>query len=502
MLKKFDEYTILPKHGESDNGPESFDFGGCADVYLAKNEKEIEKGIKKLYVLKILKKDKTINEHQQQAFDKEIDTLLILKNVRDSEKYIPLIYRNQKYNCEKQNNNEKGTENQKELNPFYAIDYISNNCLCYYLSLVHFEENEEIKLTTKLTTKLLFKKIVEAVKFLHDNNICHLDLKPDNIMLDKDFNPIIIDFGSVEKLEPEIKRKIFEDNEKNITLQYACPELFDEKKEYIDGEKYDCFSLGAILFKLVTGEFGFNDTINDELYNYIRNGNHGKYWEEIKEQIETKNGNKLNISDEFKELYLSMVHPDPTKRKSIEEILGSGWFKDLETKDVKEKEKLEKIYKDEFTNIFNSIKDKHKSFKISEEKLSEGFLMRSLEDKEYTLFTEKIKNLIPKKISNDEIQINPCIKINSDLSAFDIMNYLLLKILEFFQDECIPYEDEYVFEVFFNKNKKIGSCTMKIELFKYEEKGKYLLEFMRKEGTIEVYYHYFLEIKKMISQNL
>ena len=54
----------------------------------------------------------------------------------------------------------------------------------------------------------------------------------------------------------------------------------------------------------------------------------------------------------------------------------------------KKKKKLEKIYKDEFTNIFNSIKDKHNSFKISEEKLSEGFLMRSLEDKEYTLFNK------------------------------------------------------------------------------------------------------------------
>ena len=87
------------------------------------------------------------------------------------------------------------------------------------------------------------------------------------------------------------------------------------------------------------------------------------------------------------------------------------------------------------------------------------------------------KKKILKKISNDSILINLCIKINFKLSEIDFI------------------------KVYFEKKEEIGSCTMKIELFKYKnEEGKYLLDFLRTEGEISDYNYYFLEIKKLIQE--
>ena len=123
------------------------------------------------------------------------------------------------------------------------------------------------------TKTSLIKRIIEGIKFCHEKKICHLDIKCDNIMFDKEFNPIIIDFGFSEFLENE-----------SIKVQgargyrsYKSPEMWE--KDEFDGKKSDIFSLGAVLFNLVTGVCGFaTSKQNDKYYKHIRNKNYEKYW--------------------------------------------------------------------------------------------------------------------------------------------------------------------------------------------------------------------------------
>ena len=56
--------------------------------------------------------------------------------------------------------------------------------------------NEEI-------SRYYFKNIIEALKYLHSNNISHCDIKPQNLLLTKDFKIKLADFGLASNLEEE-----------------------------------------------------------------------------------------------------------------------------------------------------------------------------------------------------------------------------------------------------------------------------------------------------------
>ena len=108
--------------------------------------------------------------------------------------------------------------------------------------------------------KLLFKKILFGVKSIHKNRICHRDLKPQNILLDDNYNPKICDFGLAE-----------ETRKKNVgprgTYEYVSLEVF---KFYSDGIKVDIFALGIILYNLVTGVTPFYPCVIDlDEFRYI-----------------------------------------------------------------------------------------------------------------------------------------------------------------------------------------------------------------------------------------
>ena len=487
MSEKYGKYKILYKYDNEKCGLERFGSGGTGVVYLAKNEED--KNDKRLYVLKKLKKE---NTREEKDFNKEIQILKILSNISDN-KYTPKLYDSQEYPEHNQNEiNEQ--KKQGGVKPYYTMDYFSKGVLLYYTSPYLLRE--------KKTTKLLFKKIVEAVQFLHKHNICHLDLKIENIMLDIDFEPIIIDFGSVEETT-ESNKLVGNLKGKRMTLKYAAPEIY--KNDKIDGEKADIFSLGVLLFKLVTGGYGFDSSYNDGLYNLIRfsEDNYNSFWKGMERLNTIKDKNYyLNVSDSFKKLYVSMVEYNPSIRWDFEKILSSDWLKEVTNlENEEEKEKLEEEYREEFSNLYKKIKDKCKILQ-NVEKLTKDYDTRAnICIEEYTLFNKndekENENLVPKKILTDREPINLCIEIKKILEEIDFMNSLIIGITDYYGGLCKRSDDSLRIEVFFEKNEDIGNCKMEIELFEYE-KGKYLLEFIRTEGEIEDYYHYFLKIKDLI----
>ena len=126
------------------------------------------------------------------------------------------------------------------------------------------------------------------------------------------------------------------------TQQYAAPEIL--ARHPYNGFKSDIFSLGQLLFNLVNGIFGFDSARNTDIYyNLIMLRNYDGYWHNQRFQ-------NLNLSNNFKDLYLRMVSFEPNERPTIEEILNSSWLQDINNLNQQQILDLENEIIQEFQN--------------------------------------------------------------------------------------------------------------------------------------------------------
>jgi eukaryotic-like serine/threonine-protein kinase len=102
----------------------------------------------------------------------------------------------------------------------------------------------------------LMASVCRALDFAHREGRIHRDLKPSNIMLRPDGTPKIIDFGIAKKMNEKLTRT----NAHIGTIAYMAPEQINGKP--VDG-RTDVFSVGVVLYELLTGVSPFNgeDTI-------------------------------------------------------------------------------------------------------------------------------------------------------------------------------------------------------------------------------------------------
>ena len=158
----------------------------------------------------------------------------------------------------------------------------------------------------------LFRDICEGIKYLQSKGILHRDLKMDNIMITKSLMIKIGDFGLAKLLEGDITSTTCG------SPHIMAPEIF-RKDSY--GMESDIWSLGVLLFGMVTGE--------ECLYRV----NKMEYERRILNFTAVPFKPEWPLSPKVKNLIEGMLQPDPKKRLTVDEILAHPWLEQFQGQD-------------------------------------------------------------------------------------------------------------------------------------------------------------------------
>uniref|UniRef100_A0AAQ4S128 MAP/microtubule affinity-regulating kinase 3 n=1 Tax=Gasterosteus aculeatus aculeatus TaxID=481459 RepID=A0AAQ4S128_GASAC len=149
-----------------------------------------------------------------------------------------------------------------------------------------------------------FRQIVSAVHYCHLKNIVHRDLKAENLLLDADANIKIADFGFSNEFTEGSKLDTF-----CGSPPYAAPELFQGKK--YDGPEVDIWSLGVILYTLVSGSLPFD----------------GQNLKELRERVlRGKYRVPFYMSTDCEGILRRFLVLNPAKRCSLDQIMKDKWI--------------------------------------------------------------------------------------------------------------------------------------------------------------------------------
>lgn len=111
----------------------------------------------------------------------------------------------------------------------------------------------------------LIRGIADGLKYAHEQGFIHRDIKPHNILLDKDFVPKITDWGMSKVLANEVKKSSIA----GFSLSYAAPEQIAPSEFGRTDERTDIYQLGVVFYELVTGLVPFGGESIVEVGNAI-----------------------------------------------------------------------------------------------------------------------------------------------------------------------------------------------------------------------------------------
>ena len=140
---------------------------------------------------------------------------------------------------------ESGLSRQGE--PWFAMELVDGERL-----------DEFVKRTAPSRRELaaLFLRIADAVAYAHRRGVIHRDLKPGNILIDRDGAPRVLDFGLARSAFGEQQRNVSVDSTQGGefvgTFNYAAPEQMSNDPAAVDS-RCDLYALGVVLYECLTG---------------------------------------------------------------------------------------------------------------------------------------------------------------------------------------------------------------------------------------------------------
>ena len=278
-----ENYTFLETIGK----------GTFGKVKLAEHKLTQEK-----VAIKILEKNKIINEKDLERIEKEIKYLKML-NHPNIVKIYEII--------------------EDENNYYISMEYVPGGELFNYIV-----KNKRL---TESESSFFYSQIIHIIQEIHKHKICHRDLKPENLLLTQNKTIKIIDFGLSNEYEDFLITPCG-------SPCYASPEVIKGKK--YSGLGIDLWASGIILFSMLCGYLPFDDKNNDVLFKKI-----------LKCNIEFPKKHNIIISDNAKDLIRKILEPDPSKRITLEEILkhpfltyGNKKYKEKIKIDINKQDKL------------------------------------------------------------------------------------------------------------------------------------------------------------------
>lgn len=186
-------------------------------------------------------------------------------------------------------------------------------------------------------------QIFLGLYYLHENNIIHRDIKPNNILLNDSCDVKICDFGFAREI---LGGNNDDKTEYVVTRYYRAPEIMLNSRKYNSG--VDIWSIGCTFFELIDGKILFEEAKNyidllrmiikmlgtpsNETLHFIENEN-AKNW--IKTQVFSPNCKAssylktMGISNQAKDLLDKCLIFDPRDRITAKQALEHPYFEDL-----------------------------------------------------------------------------------------------------------------------------------------------------------------------------
>ena len=307
--------------------------GTYGEVYMTKKGQ-----IKKPFATKIVHKKLLTNDKLKDSLKKEIEILIEIKHEN-----IVKLY-----------------EVIENKDSFFLVMELCNGgslskCLEKYKEKYKKPFSEEI-------VQYLMKQIVTAIKYCHNRNILHRDIKPDNILIkfnsEEDINNInmlkstvkIIDFGFARYLPESESASTLVGSpaymDPGMLEKYSKLKKKEKSKNYTYNEKVDIWSLGVICYEMSIGALPFNINNLEELLNDEKKGKYSL---------------PTNLSKELVSFINGMLRYDLNKRLSIDDLYVHEFlnkpYNELNKINVSYKDKIEFDINSSIWNIFNEEKD-------------------------------------------------------------------------------------------------------------------------------------------------
>ena len=185
------------------------------------------------------------------------------------------------------------------------MEYMENNSIYHYL-----QEHDRV---IEYQARLWFSQATSALCYMHCKNIAHRDLKNENILLDRDLNAKLTDFGFSCYTYSEETQQALTSPTCCGTLAYIAPEVFEPP---YDAKVADVWSFGICLFEMLCNAKPFNTNLTIKMYVQSQKKKSWKFTPNVEGKL----------SKEVKDLIIRMLEPDTSLRIKMTDVMSHPWI--------------------------------------------------------------------------------------------------------------------------------------------------------------------------------